>query len=123
METNNRSSAVPKLVGGIVALLVCCACALILGAGVVMYRAYQQVPANVPTLFPPNNDSVTAMPTVELRVVTTKKNVVRAGVLSCCTVVAAVWSMLSSESLLTMSSASQPKIHKHPAVASRPSVR
>lgn len=66
METNNRSSAVPKLVGGIVAILVCCACALILGAGVVMYRAYQQIPGNVPTLFPPNNDSVTAEPTVEL---------------------------------------------------------
>jgi hypothetical protein len=63
------------------------------------------------------------MASVELRVVTTKKNAVRAGVLSSCTVVAAIWSILSSGPLLTMYSASQPKIHKHPAAASRPSVR
>lgn len=66
METNNRSSTVPKVVGGIVAILVCCACALIVGAGVVMYRAYQEIPGNLPTLLPPVNDSVTAQPAPEL---------------------------------------------------------
>jgi hypothetical protein len=51
------------------------------------------------------------------------KNIVRAGVLSSCTVVAAVWSMFNSGPLLEIASATLPKIHKHPAAASRPSVR
>jgi hypothetical protein len=51
------------------------------------------------------------------------KNIVRVGVLSWCTVVAAVWSMLNGEPLLEISSPILPKLHKHPAAASRPSVR
>ena len=67
METNsNQNSAVPKLVGGVVAVLVCCACVLILGAGALIYRAYQQVPDDFPTLLPPIDDSVTPQPTADL---------------------------------------------------------
>ncbi len=45
-----QSSSVPKIVGGIVAVLVCCACALIVGAVVIVYRAYQGqgFPSNIP---------------------------------------------------------------------------
>ena len=46
METSsNQSSSVPKIVGGIVAVLVCCACALIVGAAFVIYRAAQKRPS------------------------------------------------------------------------------
>jgi immune inhibitor A len=67
METNsNQSSAVPKIVGGIVAVLVCCACALILGAGFVMYRASQEIPVSVTPFEPPTGSTVTPAPTAEI---------------------------------------------------------
>ena len=66
MQTNQGSSAVPKIVGGIVAILVCCACALIVGAGVVMYRAAQQIPSDISTMIPPFDSTVTPQPTLEL---------------------------------------------------------
>ncbi len=66
MQTNQGSSAVPKIVGGIVAILVCCACVLIVGAGVVMYRVSQQIPAEFPTTVAPFENTVTPQPTVEV---------------------------------------------------------
>lgn len=66
MDTNQGSSWVPKIVGAIVAILVCCACALILGAGVVMYRVSQQIPAAIPTMIPAFENTVTPQPTVEV---------------------------------------------------------
>ena len=48
---NQSSSLVPKIVGGIVAILVCCACVAILAAGWFIYRASQNIP-DLPTIFP-----------------------------------------------------------------------
>jgi hypothetical protein len=62
----NQTSSVPKVVGGIVAVLVCCACVLIIGAGAIIYRAAQGIPNALPSLIPPVNDSVTAAPTAVL---------------------------------------------------------
>ncbi|MEO7838642.1 MAG: hypothetical protein ABIU06_04755 [Anaerolineales bacterium] len=67
METNsNQSSSVPKIVGGIVAVLVCCACALIVGAGFVLYQAGQGLPVSLTPFIPPTENTVTPAPTVEL---------------------------------------------------------
>lgn len=66
METNNRSSVVPKVVGGIVVILVCFACVLIIGAGVVISSAAQGLPGGLSDLVPPVNDLVTPEPTPEL---------------------------------------------------------
>lgn len=66
----NSESAVPKIVGGIVAILVCCSCVLILGAGSVIFRAYQAAPTSEPidlsTLLPPIQANDTPVPPVEL---------------------------------------------------------
>ena len=66
MNTNQGSSAVPKIVGGIIAVLVCCACVLIVGAGVVVYRASQQIPSEFPTTISPFENTVTPQPTAEV---------------------------------------------------------
>src|SRR6266498_5186500 len=68
MQTgNNQSSSVPKIVGAIIAILVCCSCVLIAGAGIFIYRAYRNVPLDVLTPFaPPTENTVTPAPTVEL---------------------------------------------------------
>jgi hypothetical protein len=64
MQSNNQSS-VPKIVGAIVAILVCCSCVLILGAGAVIYRSVQEVP-DLSSLMTPMFDPVTPQPTPEL---------------------------------------------------------
>ena len=69
METNsNQSSAVPKIVAGIVAVLVCCACVLIVGAGFVIYQAAQGqgVPFSNTPFEGPTDSTVTPAPTVEI---------------------------------------------------------
>jgi immune inhibitor A len=69
METNsNQSSSVPKIVGGIVAVLVCCACVLIVGAGFVIYQASQGqgAPFSVTPFELPTDSTVTPAPTVEI---------------------------------------------------------
>lgn len=67
MESNsNQSSAVPKIVGAIVAILVCCSCILIAVAGMVIYRASQQIPTDFATFIPPVDDTVTPAPTREV---------------------------------------------------------
>ncbi|HET9905406.1 MAG TPA: hypothetical protein VFQ23_02160 [Anaerolineales bacterium] len=67
MEANsNQSSSVPKLVGAIVAILVCCSCVVIAAAGFVMYSASRQTPTDFATLIPPIDGFVTPPPTPEL---------------------------------------------------------
>src|SRR5215207_2993335 len=69
METNsNQSSSVPKIVGGIVAVLVCCACALIMGAGFVMYQATQGqgAPFGLTPFELPTDSTAIPQPTVEI---------------------------------------------------------
>lgn len=53
-STPNRSSSiVPKLVAGIVAILLCCACLFIVAAGGIIYWASQQAPVtDLPPMFP-----------------------------------------------------------------------
>lgn len=60
------SSSVTTIVGIIVAVLVCCACVLIGGAGALVYRAYQQVPSEFPTFVPSLENTVTPAPTAEI---------------------------------------------------------
>jgi len=60
---NNQSSLVPKIVGGIVAILVCCACVAIVAAGLFIYRAAQNTPIEIPTdIFPPVDETSTPQP-------------------------------------------------------------
>ena len=67
MEGNsNQSSSVPKIAGGIVAILVCCSCALIAAAGAVIYSTSRQVPTEFATLIPPIDGFFTPPPTPEL---------------------------------------------------------
>ncbi|MCI0551239.1 MAG: immune inhibitor A [Anaerolineae bacterium] len=67
METNsNQSSSVPKIVGAIVGILVCCSCVLIAAAGAVIYSASQQVPTDFATFIPPIDNPVTPAPTMEI---------------------------------------------------------
>jgi immune inhibitor A len=54
MESNTgQSSNVGKIVGGIVAVLLCCTCAVILAAGYILFQTSQQIPSDLPTLLPP----------------------------------------------------------------------
>lgn len=54
MDSNTgQSSNVGKVVGGIVAVLLCCTCAVILAAGYILYQTSQQIPSDFPTLLPP----------------------------------------------------------------------
>ncbi|MGE5375628.1 MAG: hypothetical protein ACM3XO_11285 [Bacteroidota bacterium] len=67
MENNSQSSSsVPKIVGVIVAILVCCACALILGAGSVGYSLYRNVPGLATSFVPPVINTSTPQPTPQL---------------------------------------------------------
>ena len=68
MESIDRqdNSSVPKIVGIIVAILVCCACGLIGGAGALVYSAYQGIPSEFPTFVPPFETTATPRPSVEL---------------------------------------------------------
>ena len=64
MESNpsNKSSAVPIIVGGVIAILVCCACVLIFAAGWFIYSAYQNIPTDLPTQIFPQVDPSTPQP-------------------------------------------------------------
>lgn len=70
MESNpspsSASSIVPKIVAGVVAVLVCCACIAILAAGVIIYQAYQQAPVDIPPVYPTLEPPATApIPTLD----------------------------------------------------------
>lgn len=67
METSsNPSSSAPKIIGVIVAILVCCSCIAISAAGVFFYRAYQNIPFDLTPFTPPTENTVTPAPTVEI---------------------------------------------------------
>ena len=60
---NNKSSAVPIIVGGVIAILVCCACILIFAASWFIYSAYQNTPIDhLPTQIFPTEDFSTPQP-------------------------------------------------------------
>jgi immune inhibitor A len=68
MQSNlNSSSSLPKIIGIIVAILVCCSCIAIAAAGAFFYRAYQNTPFNLATPFAPFENTVTPAPTVEIQ--------------------------------------------------------
>jgi immune inhibitor A len=61
------SSSTPKIIGGIVAILICCSCVAIAAAGAFIYRAYQNI--DIPfdaTPFTPFEPTVSPEPTVEM---------------------------------------------------------
>lgn len=60
------SSSLPKIIGIIVAILVCCSCIAIAVAGVFFYRAYQNTPFNLSTPFAPFENTVAPEPTVQV---------------------------------------------------------
>lgn len=67
MQSNsNQSSTTPKIIGAIVAILVCCSCIAIAAAGAFFYRAYQNTPFNLTTPFAPFENTVTPAPPVEI---------------------------------------------------------
>src|SRR6266508_3822317 len=61
----NPSSSLPKIIGIIVAILVCCSCIAIVAAGAFFYRAYQSTPFSL-TPFVPFGSTVTPEPTVQI---------------------------------------------------------
>jgi immune inhibitor A len=63
METSsNQSSNLPKIVGAIVAILVCCSCFAIIAAGVIGYRAFTLVPPEISTAISPTEEFTTPVP-------------------------------------------------------------
>jgi immune inhibitor A len=63
METSsNQSSNVPKIVGVIVAILVCCSCIAIAAAGVIAYRAFTLLPPEISTAISPTEEFTTPVP-------------------------------------------------------------
>lgn len=63
---SNSSSALPKIIGVIVAILVCCSCIAIAAVGAFLYRSYQNTPFNISTPFAPFENTVTPVPTVPI---------------------------------------------------------
>jgi hypothetical protein len=67
MQSNpNPSSSLPKIIGIIVAILVCCSCIAIAAAGALFYRAYPNLSASLQTPLAPFENSQTPVPTVEV---------------------------------------------------------
>ena len=62
-----QNSSTPKIIGIIVAILVCCACIAIAAAGVLVYRAYQNTPSIELTapFNPPAENTTTPLPPSE----------------------------------------------------------
>ncbi len=69
MDSNtNQSSSTPKIIGAIVAILVCCSCIAIAAAGVFAYRAYQNsdIPSILTPFAPTVENTVTPAPTIQI---------------------------------------------------------
>lgn len=67
MEENNSSSPVTKIIIGIIAVLVCCACLVILGAAGFLYtRSSSSSPLDLTPLLPQIETDAPPQPTVEL---------------------------------------------------------
>jgi immune inhibitor A len=65
----SSSSALPKIIGIIAAILICCSCIAIAVAGFFLLRVSrsQNTPFNIPTPFTPFENTVTPAPTVEVQ--------------------------------------------------------
>ncbi len=66
-NSNTNQSSVPKVVGGIIALLLCCTCAVIVLAGAIIYWGYQQSPTDMPFPFPTIESGPTVPPPTPAR--------------------------------------------------------
>jgi hypothetical protein len=63
METSsNQSSNLPKIIGAIVAILVCCSCIAIAVAGVIGYQAFNLLPPEISTVISPTEEFTTPVP-------------------------------------------------------------
>ena len=63
METSsNQSSNLPKIIGVIVAILVCCSCIAIAAAGVIGYQMFNLLPAEIGTAVSPTEEFTTPVP-------------------------------------------------------------
>ena len=60
--SSNQSSNLPKIIGVIVAILVCCSCIAIAVAGVIAYRAFTLVPPEISTAISPTQEFTTPVP-------------------------------------------------------------
>jgi immune inhibitor A len=68
MQSNpTPSSSLPKIIGIVVAILVCCSCIAIAAAGAFFYKAYQNTPFNITTPLAPFENTVTPAPTIEIQ--------------------------------------------------------
>ena len=68
METStNQSSPMPKIIAAIVAILVCCSCAAIVGAAALFIPLFRETDVPfTPPITPPTDNTVTPAPTVEI---------------------------------------------------------
>ena len=67
METGTTpSSSTPKIIGVIVAILVCCSCVAIAAAGAFIFRATRDVPFELTPFDPPAEETAVPAPTVEM---------------------------------------------------------
>jgi hypothetical protein len=66
--STNPSSSIPKIIGIIAAILVCCSCIAIAAAGAIFYRAYQSAdtPFSLTPFLPPVENTVTPAPTAQI---------------------------------------------------------
>ncbi|HEX9837802.1 MAG TPA: hypothetical protein VGA72_00575 [Anaerolineales bacterium] len=63
METSsNQSSNLPKIIGVIAAILVCCSCIAIAAAGVIGYQAFNLLPPEISTAISPTQEFTTPVP-------------------------------------------------------------
>src|SRR6185503_10593454 len=63
METSsNQSSNLPKIIGVILAILVCCSCVVIAAAGVIGYQAFNLLPPEISTVISPTEEFATPVP-------------------------------------------------------------
>ena len=62
METSSNSSNAPKIIAAILGILVICSCVVIAAAGVIAYRAFTLVPAEISTAIPPAEEFTTPVP-------------------------------------------------------------
>lgn len=67
METsNNQSSSTGKIIGAIIAILVCCSCVAIAAAGVYFYQAFKDIPLSLTPFTPPLGSTATPAPTAQI---------------------------------------------------------
>ena len=67
-STNQSSSSTPKIIAGIVAILVCCSCIAIAAAGAIIFRASRNIdiPVDLTPFLPPTENTAMPAPTVQI---------------------------------------------------------